>query len=147
MHLVDPILVLVLVFGEREPRRAGIGIDGPINHLHVRAGRAERHQVAGLVGVRRVPVVVVKTQLVVVLFGDGRFIVDPLIERRLLSATDPKTGMNVTLAPPPNTTSFVENSNRQMTFPPRFGEHNAEFYGRLGYTDAQMAELKSDGVI
>jgi formyl-CoA transferase len=77
----------------------------------------------------------------------GEAIMDPLVQRRLLSATDPKTGKNITLAPPPNMTPFLESSDRQMTFPPRFGEHNAEYYGRLGYSEADIKELKSDGVI
>lgn len=72
---------------------------------------------------------------------------DPLVQRRLLFAVDPKTGMKVTLAPPPYMTPFLESNDRRMAFPPRFGEHNAEYYGRLGYSEADIAGLKSDGVI
>jgi len=75
-------------------------------------------------------------------------IADPLVEKRLLSVRDSKTGARVTLAPPPNTTPFLEKNNRQLSFPPRFGEHNREIYGRrLGYNDEALAELKEKGVI
>jgi crotonobetainyl-CoA:carnitine CoA-transferase CaiB-like acyl-CoA transferase len=73
---------------------------------------------------------------------------DPLIQRRLLYAEDPATGTRVTLAPPPNMTSFLEQSDRQLSFPPRFGEQNNEIYGRkLGYSDDDLTRLKQDGVI
>ncbi|MGO9119759.1 MAG: CaiB/BaiF CoA transferase family protein [Desulfomonilaceae bacterium] len=74
-------------------------------------------------------------------------IADPLVQRRLLSAHDPKTKTSITLAPPPNMTAFLENSERQMTFPPRFGEHNSEYYGRLGFSEEDIAKLKTDGII
>ena len=74
-------------------------------------------------------------------------IADPLVQRRLLSAYDPKTKTSITLAPPPNMTAFLENNERQMTFPPRFGEHNSEYYGRLGFSEEDIAKLKTDGVI
>lgn len=75
-------------------------------------------------------------------------IADPLVEKRLLSVRDSKTGTRVTLAPPPNMTPFLEKNNRRLSFPPRFGEHNQEIYGRtLGYNDEALAELKEKGVI
>ncbi|MBI5250967.1 MAG: CoA transferase [Desulfomonile tiedjei] len=74
-------------------------------------------------------------------------IADLLVQRRLLSAHDPKTKTSITLAPPPNMTSFLESSGREMTFPPRFGEHNNEYYGRLGLSDEHIAMLKEEGVI
>jgi formyl-CoA transferase len=73
---------------------------------------------------------------------------DPLVKQRLLSAEDPKTGMRLTLAPPPNMTPFLKKVDRKLTFPPRFGEHNRELYGtHLGYSDNALAELKTKGVI
>ncbi len=74
-------------------------------------------------------------------------IADPLVQRRLLSAYDPKTKTSITLAPPPNMTAFLESSERRMTFPPRFGEHNSDYYGRLGFSDEDIAKLKTDGII
>jgi crotonobetainyl-CoA:carnitine CoA-transferase CaiB-like acyl-CoA transferase len=75
-------------------------------------------------------------------------IADPLVERRLLSSTDEKTGTEITLPPPPNMTPFLEHLDRRLTFPPRFGEHNPEIYGqRLGYSNQELSELKEKGVI
>jgi formyl-CoA transferase len=73
---------------------------------------------------------------------------DPLVQRRLLSSLDPVTGTRITLAPPPNMTSFLEESNRQLSFPPRLGEHNQEIYGKqLGYSDDELAQFKAKGVV
>ena len=77
----------------------------------------------------------------------SELISEPSVQRRLLSTRDPKTKMSVTLTPPPHMTSFLESNNLQMTFPPRLGEHNEEFYGRLGFSDQNLAKLREDGVI
>jgi formyl-CoA transferase len=75
-------------------------------------------------------------------------IADPLVEKKLLYAHDPVSGMRITLAPPPNMTPFLEASNRRLSFPPRFGENNQEIYGRkLGYSDEALAGLKEKGII
>jgi len=74
-------------------------------------------------------------------------VADPLVERRLLFAQDDKTGTRITLPPPPNMTPYLEDLNRELSFPPRFGEHNGEVYGRLGYTDEDLARLKDKGII
>jgi len=75
-------------------------------------------------------------------------IADPLVEKRLLSAVDAVSGMRITLAPPPNMTDFLEASNRQLSFPPRFGEHNQQIYGQnLGYSNDDLFRLKADGII
>lgn len=75
-------------------------------------------------------------------------VTDPLIERRLLFAEDPRTGTRITLPPPPNMTTYLEQSNRQLSFPPRFGEHNQEIYGqKLGYSDEELQGLKQNGII
>ena len=78
----------------------------------------------------------------------GEVINDPLVEKRLLSAEDPASGTRITLAPPPNMTSFLEKSDRHLSFPPRFGEQNSEIYGeKLGYSEEDLAALKEKGVI
>jgi crotonobetainyl-CoA:carnitine CoA-transferase CaiB-like acyl-CoA transferase len=77
----------------------------------------------------------------------GETIADPLVEKRLLSTQDPKTQISITLAPPPNMNAFLEDIGRKMTFPPRFGEHNSEYYGRLGLSGEDIDKLKADGVI
>jgi len=75
-------------------------------------------------------------------------VADSLVERRLLYSTDPKTGLKLTLAPPPTPSPYLEEIQRQMSFPPRFGEQNQEVYGtRLGYSDADLARLKEKKVI
>jgi len=73
---------------------------------------------------------------------------DPYVERRIMSSKDPVTGTEITLAPPPNMTPFVEANDRRLSFPPRFGEHNEELYGGiLGLSADKLARLKERGVI
>jgi formyl-CoA transferase len=73
---------------------------------------------------------------------------EPLVERRLLAARDPLTGTKITLAPPPYMTPFLEASNRELSFPPRFGEHNREIYGgKLGYSEEDLSRLQENQVI
>ncbi|MFH1240732.1 MAG: CaiB/BaiF CoA-transferase family protein [Pseudomonadota bacterium] len=75
-------------------------------------------------------------------------VADPLVERRLLFSIDPVTGKKITLAPPPYMTPFLEQSGRELSFPPRFGEHNREIYGRrLGYSDEELNRLREKKVI
>jgi crotonobetainyl-CoA:carnitine CoA-transferase CaiB-like acyl-CoA transferase len=75
-------------------------------------------------------------------------VADPLVERRLLHATDPVTGRRITLAPAPCATPFLEASGRALSFPPRCGEHNAEIYGGLlGCPPTDLAEWKAQGII
>lgn len=73
---------------------------------------------------------------------------DPLVKKRLLHTIDPKTGTRVTLAPPPNMSEFLDASGNELSFPPRFGEHNHDIYGgKLGLSDEEMAALKEKGVL
>ena len=73
---------------------------------------------------------------------------DPLVQGRLLYAQDPVSGRRITLAPPPNMTPYLEASDRRLSFPPRFGEHNKKIYGQqLDYADDELARLKEKGVI
>jgi len=73
---------------------------------------------------------------------------DPLVAKKILTSTDPKTGTKVTLAPPPNMTPFLEENNQELSFPPRFGEQNQEIYGELlGYDEAKLAKFKEKGII
>jgi formyl-CoA transferase len=75
-------------------------------------------------------------------------VADPLVERRLLHATDPVTGRRITLAPPPCLTPFLEASGRSLSFPPRCGESNAEIYGGvLGRASSDLADWKARGII
>jgi crotonobetainyl-CoA:carnitine CoA-transferase CaiB-like acyl-CoA transferase len=73
---------------------------------------------------------------------------DPLVARRLLHSRDEKTGTRITLAPPPYMTPWLEHCDRQLSFPPRFGEHNGDIYGgRLGYDEAALTQLKERKII
>lgn len=72
---------------------------------------------------------------------------DVYVKDAMLSARDPKTGTRIWMAPPPFMTEFLKESNREMTFPPRFGENNSDIYGKIGYSDEKLAGLKEKGVI
>ncbi len=73
---------------------------------------------------------------------------DPIVSKRVLKTKDPKTGISVTLAPPPYWTEFLQENNGMLSFPPRFGEHNKEIYGRiLGYSEDELQGLRKDGII
>jgi formyl-CoA transferase len=73
---------------------------------------------------------------------------DPLVARRLLFAIDPPTAARITLAPPPYTTPFLLQSGGELSFPPRFGEHNSEIYQTLlGYSASELSDLKARGII
>ncbi len=74
-------------------------------------------------------------------------IADPLVERRLLSSQDSVTNTDIILPPPPSMTPFLEEEGRQLSFPPRFGEHNQEIYRKLGYSDQELDDLKEKGII
>lgn len=73
---------------------------------------------------------------------------DPYIAPNLLSAKDEATGQELTLAPPPVNTEFLEEQGRRLSFPPRFGQHNQAIYGnKLGLSGDTLAEYKERGVI
>jgi formyl-CoA transferase len=75
-------------------------------------------------------------------------IADPLVSQKLLTATDPVSGKQITLAPPPNMTPFLEKQSRTLSFPPRFGEQNEAIYGdQLGLSAEDLGGLKAKGVI
>jgi formyl-CoA transferase len=73
---------------------------------------------------------------------------DPLVKPNLIRSKDPKTGMEITLAPPPANNLNLKSINRMMSFPPRFGEHNEEIYGGLlGYSGARLKAYKEKNII
>ena len=65
---------------------------------------------------------------------------DSYLSSKLLRTKDPKTNLEVTLAPPP----VKPVGKIDLSFPPRFGEHNKEIYTKLEY---DVVELKKKGVI
>jgi formyl-CoA transferase len=73
---------------------------------------------------------------------------DPLVSRKLLKAVDERSGVALTLAPPPCDTPFVEAADRRLSFPPRFGEHNESILGNeLGLSADEISALRSEGII
>ena len=73
---------------------------------------------------------------------------DSLIKRSLLKSRDSKSGLELTLAPPPYITPFLEDAKNTLSFPPRFGEHNSEIYcNMLGYSESDLTKFKEEGVI
>lgn len=73
---------------------------------------------------------------------------DPIMKGRLLKSRDERTGLEITLAPAPYQTEFIEERERWLEFPPRFGEHNELIYGEwLGYPKERIDDLRTNGVI
>jgi crotonobetainyl-CoA:carnitine CoA-transferase CaiB-like acyl-CoA transferase len=73
---------------------------------------------------------------------------DPFVKPNLIRSKDPKTGVEIAVAPPPVNTSFLKSANRMLSFPPRFGEQNEEIYGALlGYGKEQLKEFKEKNII
>jgi len=73
---------------------------------------------------------------------------DPLVKKRLLKARDPKTGIEITLAPAPYRTEFLEEREGVLSFPPRFGEHNELYFCKhLGLSAGELAKLKEEGIV
>jgi crotonobetainyl-CoA:carnitine CoA-transferase CaiB-like acyl-CoA transferase len=73
---------------------------------------------------------------------------DPLIKGELLKSRDAQSGIELTLAPPPFVTPFLKHSNKSLSFPPRFGEHNSEIYCTvLDYSESDLIDFKEKGII
>ena len=73
---------------------------------------------------------------------------DPLVMKNLLRAKDPRSGLGITLAPPPHMTDYLRSVGQELSFPPRFGEHNEEIYGQvLGVAADRLKEMKEQGII
>ena len=65
---------------------------------------------------------------------------NPYLSQKMIHIKDPKTGLEVALAPPP----VAPHERTELLFPPRFGEHNQEIYSKLGH---EVRELKDEGVV
>ncbi len=73
---------------------------------------------------------------------------EPIVQQKALHSIDSASNLRLTLAPSPHQTSFLKEQGGQMSFPPRFGEHNRAIYcDALGYTEQSLVELKEKGVI
>jgi crotonobetainyl-CoA:carnitine CoA-transferase CaiB-like acyl-CoA transferase len=72
---------------------------------------------------------------------------DPLVKPNLIRSKDPKSGLEITIAPSPNASPYLKSVNRILSFPPRFGEHNEDIFGGLlGYSTAQLKEFKEKNI-
>ena len=69
---------------------------------------------------------------------------DPLIADRLVSAHDPRSGVEIRVSPPPVISEHLRERDMTLGFPPRVGEHNDLIFGELGY---EIRELQANGVI
>ena len=65
---------------------------------------------------------------------------DSYLNSKLLRIKDTKTNLDVILAPPP----VKPITKPDLSFPPRFGEHNKEIYTSIGYDES---DLKKKGII
>jgi crotonobetainyl-CoA:carnitine CoA-transferase CaiB-like acyl-CoA transferase len=65
---------------------------------------------------------------------------DSYLNSKLLRTKDIKTNLEVILAPPP----VKPMTKPELSFPPRFGEHNKEIYASIGYDEI---DLKNKGII
>ncbi|MEW5920833.1 MAG: CoA transferase [Bacillota bacterium] len=75
-------------------------------------------------------------------------IADAIVQEKTLRARDEKTGVELTLAPPPFTSLFLEEQKRSLTFPPRLGEHNEEIFCKaMGMPASEYAALCEEKVI
>ncbi|RLA91330.1 MAG: CoA transferase, partial [Deltaproteobacteria bacterium] len=73
---------------------------------------------------------------------------DPYVKDALLTSIDPRTKTQIWMPPPPYMTPFLKENDQTLSFPPRFGEHNEEIYGKsLGYSKAEIQELKENRII
>ena len=73
---------------------------------------------------------------------------DPLIQGELLKSRDAQSGIELTHAPPPFMTPFLKHSNKSLSFPPRFGEHNSKIYCTvLDYSESDLIDFKEKGII
>jgi formyl-CoA transferase len=66
---------------------------------------------------------------------------DPLVAPGLVRVRDPRSGLALALPAPPT------GEPPALRFPPRLGEHNDAVYGALGYSPAQVADLRRRGVV
>jgi crotonobetainyl-CoA:carnitine CoA-transferase CaiB-like acyl-CoA transferase len=69
---------------------------------------------------------------------------EDLVREKLVNATDPRTGTDISIAPPPVISEYLQENELTLDFPPRMGEHNAEIYGGVGL---DVDELSKDGII
>jgi formyl-CoA transferase len=77
--------------------------------------------------------------------GLQEVLAEPLLNRALARARDPRTGTEVILPP---LADVSDEGRADLSFPPRLGEHNEMIYGELlGCSPQKLADLRGRGVI
>ena len=69
---------------------------------------------------------------------------EPLIAEHMVRACDPRSGLEITIAPPPVISEFLHDQGLRLDFPPRLGEHNEVILGGLGHA---VMELQEKGIL
>lgn len=73
---------------------------------------------------------------------------EPIVQQKVLFSSDKKTRTELTMAPPPFTSEFLDSQKRTLAFPPRLGEHNEEIFCQaLGLSAEKYAKLREGNVI
>lgn len=73
---------------------------------------------------------------------------DPLVVPDMVYARDPRTGVEITMPPPPVISPYLRERGMRLSFPPRLGEHNQRVYGEvLGYSPEEVTALRERGVV
>ncbi len=73
---------------------------------------------------------------------------DHYLKGKFIYTEDKKSGLKITLCPPGHNTEFLNNVDRNLTFPPRLGEHNKVIYNEiLGLSTQETEKLKEEGII
>jgi len=78
-------------------------------------------------------------------YNYGQMFADPQVRHRRLVqyASDPELGE----VPHIRTPIKIGEGVRVRTLAPKLAQHNAEIFGRLGVTEAEMRELRARGVL
>lgn len=70
------------------------------------------------------------------------------IEQTLIRSQGDEEGAEMVLPPPPHDTEYLRATGRELSFPPRLGEHNEYVLGELlGRDEAEIDRLRGAGII
>ncbi len=73
---------------------------------------------------------------------------DPMVQERLVRASDPKTNVEVVLGSTPVETTFLKSRRYRLSFPPRLGEHNRKILEEdLRYSPTRIEALENQKIL
>ncbi len=73
---------------------------------------------------------------------------EPVVQKNILVSKDKQSGTALTLAPPPHMTPYLKTADKNLSFPPRLGEHNEEIYrDKMGMTPEDLKALRDSKII